>query len=99
MIYQRTTLTDSVFLNWEVGKTHYFVKINPFQDYIFLNTVYKHSTHVFYVKSGILFKQSTEYIMINKKLYFRIYEAVHERTGRNQKEITVEKGDILEVIY
>jgi hypothetical protein len=27
----------------------------------------------------------------------RIFEAVHERNGRNQKEITVEKGDILEV--
>ena len=28
----------------------------------------------------------------------KIFEAVHERNGRNQKEITVEKGDILEVL-
>lgn len=28
---------------------------------------------------------------------FRIYEAVHERQGKNSKELTVEKGDILQV--
>ena len=27
----------------------------------------------------------------------RIYEAVHERQGKNVKELTVEKGDILQV--
>ena len=28
---------------------------------------------------------------------FRIYEAVHERQGKNAKELTVEKGDVLQV--
>ncbi|CAC5385775.1 EPS8 [Mytilus coruscus] len=35
---------------------------------------------------------------LRRKMLSKIYEAVHERTGRNQKEITVEKGDILEVL-
>ncbi|GFR76126.1 epidermal growth factor receptor kinase substrate 8 [Elysia marginata] len=31
-------------------------------------------------------------------LYLRIYEAAHERTGKNEKELTVQKGDILQVL-
>ena len=30
-------------------------------------------------------------------LYSRIYEVVHERQGKNSKELTVQKGEILEV--
>ncbi|XP_053384483.1 epidermal growth factor receptor kinase substrate 8-like isoform X2 [Mercenaria mercenaria] len=33
-----------------------------------------------------------------KRMGATIYEAVHERTGKNAKELTVEKGDILQVL-
>lgn len=31
-------------------------------------------------------------------LLYRIYEALHERQGKNPKELNVEKGDILQVM-
>ncbi|VDI65861.1 epidermal growth factor receptor kinase substrate 8 [Mytilus galloprovincialis] len=43
-------------------------------------------------------QENQEYKEELRRKNAKIYEAVHERTGRNQKEITVEKGDILEVL-
>ncbi|KAK3102292.1 hypothetical protein FSP39_010265 [Pinctada imbricata] len=33
-----------------------------------------------------------------KQVYFKVMECVHDRTGRNPKEITVQKGDVLQVL-
>lgn len=36
--------------------------------------------------------------MMDLFLLSRVYEVVHRRQGKNAKELTVEEGDILEVI-
>ena len=40
-----------------------------------------------------------EVCTIKVSLFYRIYEAVHERQGKNAKELTVEKGDIVQVKF
>ncbi|KAL3842127.1 hypothetical protein ACJMK2_020176 [Sinanodonta woodiana] len=42
--------------------------------------------------------ENLAYLRELQRMDATIYEAVHDRTGRNNKELTIEKGDILQVL-